>query len=74
MPNDDLTIGQLSAELTRNCPAPVPTWKARKVVDAVGGQVRRVGLYRLVPRSLIPAIVEELERTGWFDREDVPCA
>lgn len=69
--NDGLTIGELSEELSREYSVPVPTWKARRVVDTVGGDVRRIGQYRVVPRSLIPAIVAELERSGWFHRQGV---
>lgn len=74
MSGDVLTIGQLSETLTESCPVAVPTWKARRVVDAIAPNLPRVVNYRVVPKTLIPAIVEELERQGWFDKGATSCS
>ncbi len=40
-----------------------PNWLVRRIVDDLGG-VPRIGGRRIVPRSLLPAIVAELEKRG----------
>jgi hypothetical protein len=55
-----LTIGQI-AEIYG-----VPAWKIRRVVDSIGADIPRIGLYRCVPRDLLGTIVAELQRQGWF--------
>jgi len=64
MPHDKthLTIGELAALLGR------PQWEIRKVVDALG-PVPRAGLYRLVPRDLLPKIKAALDA-----RKESACA
>lgn len=43
----------------------VPVWQLRRVIDALGGEaIPRAGLYRLVPRSMLPRIEDELRRRG----------
>lgn len=74
MPEDVLTIPQLADELTRQADKLVPSWKARRVVDAIAPDLPRVVNYRLIPRSMIPAILEELERQGWFKRGTSTCS
>lgn len=49
-----LTIGQLADLLNE------PLWKVRREVDALGVDIPRAGLYRLVPRDLVPRLVERL--------------
>ena len=49
-----LTIGQLADELQQ------PEWKVRRIVDSLGQDIPRAGLYRLVPRSLIPTVAASL--------------
>jgi hypothetical protein len=51
-----LTIGQL-ADLLHE-----PEWKVRREVDALGVEIPRAGLYRLVPRELVPRLVEQLDQ------------
>jgi hypothetical protein len=52
--NLNLTVGQLANLLG------APQWRIRRVVDSLECEVPRAGLYRLVPRNLIPAIAERL--------------
>jgi hypothetical protein len=54
-----LTVGQLAERFS------IPEWLARRVVDALGADVPRAGLYRLVPRSLLGKIEAELRRRGY---------
>ena len=55
-----LTVGELAMELE------VPVWKIRRVVDAIGNGIPRVGQYRVIPRQLVEKVRGELERTGWL--------
>jgi hypothetical protein len=73
MPEDVLTVPQLAEELTRQTETLVPDWKARRVVDALAPNLPRVVNYRLIPRTMVPAIIQELTRQGWFDRGTAPC-
>jgi len=45
-----LTTGEIAEALG------VPVWLARRVVDGLGEDIPRAGLYRLVPRELLPKI------------------
>lgn len=49
-----LTVGQIADIYSE------PTWKVRRVVDGLGVEIPRAGLYRLVPRDLLPRIGAEL--------------
>ena len=54
-----LTIGELAKRFRR------PEWKIRRVVDSLNCDVPRIGLYRVIPVDLLPAIIERLrERTA----------
>jgi hypothetical protein len=44
----------------------IPYWKARRVADALGASVLRVGLYRAVPAALLGRFERELRRRGWL--------
>jgi hypothetical protein len=55
-----LTIGQI-ADIYG-----VPGWKIRRVVDSLGVDIPRVGLYRLVPRELLGMIAAELQAQDWL--------
>lgn len=67
MPNSTLlTIPQAAEAVSQACGVFVPDWKVRRVVDALGTEVHRAGLYRLVPRSMIGDIIKELRRQGWL--------
>jgi hypothetical protein len=44
----------------------IADWQVRRVVDALGKEIPRAGLYRLVPRSLLASVATELERRGWM--------
>jgi len=55
-----LTIGEVATIYD------VPSWKIRRVVDAIDAEIPRVGLYRMVPRPLLGVIAEDLQRQGWL--------
>jgi hypothetical protein len=61
----NITTGALAAELG------VPVWRVRRAVDALAVQCPRAGLYRLIPRTLIPAIQALLEKRR---AEEAACA
>jgi hypothetical protein len=65
--NPHLTTGEIAAHFE------VKSWQARRAVDALGQAIPRAGLYRLVPRDLLPQIEAELRRKGWL-REEVTVA
>jgi hypothetical protein len=54
-----LTIGEIAQLFD------LPTWKVRRAVDALGVEIQRAGLYRIVPRDLLGKIAAEIERRGW---------
>jgi hypothetical protein len=60
----NLTIGQI-AEIFG-----IPSWKIRRVVDSLGVDIPRVGLYRLVPRELLGSIAVKLRDDGWLSRPE----
>jgi hypothetical protein len=57
-----LTIGQLAARYG------IADWQARRAVDAIGGEIPRAGLYRLVPCSLLGRVERELKTRGYLTR------
>jgi hypothetical protein len=58
-----LTTGELAAHFGR------PGWQIRNAVDALDIPIPRAGLYRLVPRELLPHIEAELRRRGYLPEE-----
>ncbi len=56
-PTSHLTVGQV-AEIFQ-----APAWKIRRIVDSLGAEIPRAGLYRLVPRSMLAAIGAKLQET-----------
>jgi hypothetical protein len=55
-----LTIGQIAAIYG------VPAWKIRRVVDSLGVEIPRIGLYRSIPRELLGMIAAELQSQDWL--------
>lgn len=53
-----ITIGDLAR---RYC---VPAWQVRRIVDRLGTDIPRAGLYRLVPLDLLPAIEQRLHKSN----------
>jgi hypothetical protein len=51
-----LTTGEIAAKLG------VPGWAVRRAVDALGEDIPRAGLYRLVPSYLLARIKTEIEK------------
>jgi hypothetical protein len=49
-----LTVGQVADFFQ------TPEWRIRRIVDSMGADIPRAGLYRLIPRSLLPAIGAKL--------------
>jgi hypothetical protein len=45
-------------------------WQVRRVVDSLGEQIPRAGLYRLVPRTLLDRIGTELRKRGYLPTEE----
>jgi hypothetical protein len=68
MADTHLTTGDIAAELG------VPIWRVRRAVDALCLACPRAGLYRLIPRELIPQIREELGRRPAPPKEVLPHA
>jgi hypothetical protein len=54
MPVRLLTVGQIARDLQQ------PEWKIRRIVDSLGVEIVRAGLYRLVNANLLPKIKESL--------------
>lgn len=48
----------------------VKAGKIRVVTDTLGDLVQRVGPYRVIPRTALPAIMAELARRGWLPTEE----
>jgi hypothetical protein len=48
----------------------VPCWAVRRVIDALGGDVPRAGLYRLIPCDLLGRVKEKLREAGYLRREE----
>jgi hypothetical protein len=44
----------------------IAIWQVRRAVDALGVLIPRIGLYRAVPRRLLPRLRRELRRRGWL--------
>jgi hypothetical protein len=51
-----LTVGQV-AEIFQ-----APEWKVRRIVDSLGAEIPRAGLYRLIPRPMLTAIGAKLQQ------------
>jgi len=66
---DLLTVGNL-AEIFG-----VEQWRVRRAVDSIECGMRRVGLYRLIPRSQLATVAAELQRRRWLPQaqEAAPC-
>jgi hypothetical protein len=58
-----LTTGEVAAMYG------VRVWQARRAADALGHEIPRAGLYRLIPRGLLGPLEEELKRRGWLPAE-----
>jgi hypothetical protein len=55
-PETHVTVGHLARQLG------APPWSVRRAVDALGEDIPRAGLYRLVPVVLVDRVREELRR------------
>ncbi len=49
-----LTVGEVAGIFD------APPWKIRKIVDSLDVEIPRAGLYRLIPRGLLPRIGSQL--------------
>ena len=54
----DLTVGQVADFFG------APDWRVRRIVDSLGIEIARAGHYRLIPRTLLPAIAAKLGGTN----------
>lgn len=63
MAANHLTIGEVASLFD------LPAWKIRKAVDSLNAEIPRAGQYRLVPRPLLGALANELQRRGWLPVE-----
>ncbi len=52
----------------------IAAWQARRAVDALGVQLPRAGLYRLIPSDLLPRLEEELRRRGYLSEGEAARA
>lgn len=51
----------------------VPEWKVRRLFqDGTLPDPGRVGLYRAIPRSWFPRIIDELRNRGWLPADGTP--
>lgn len=57
--SDVMTSGEVAAMFSQ------PVWRITRVVDSIGG-ASRFGGKRVIPKSLLPAIVTELGRRKWL--------
>jgi hypothetical protein len=53
-----LTVGQVAEIFGAS------EWKIRRIVDSFGVEIPRAGLYRLIPRSMLPNIGARLQPSG----------
>ena len=53
--SDFFTIGQIAEHYHE------PEWRIRRIVDSLGAEIPRAGLYRLVPRSMLAEIGAKLQ-------------
>ena len=60
MSNPHLTVGE-TARLYD-----VAQWRIRKIVDELDADIPRAGMYRLIPRHLLPTIAIKLQERGWL--------
>jgi hypothetical protein len=63
-----LTVGQV-AKFSGAEP-----WQIRRVVDSLPMPVQRIGQNRIIERSQLPAVLNELERRGWLPRQEAAHA
>ena len=56
MSKTHLTVGEVASIYD------APAWLVRRVVDSLGVEIPRIGQYRLIPRSELPAIGIEIQR------------
>jgi hypothetical protein len=61
-----LTVGQVADFFQ------APEWRIRKIVDSMGADIPRAGGYRLIARSLLPAIGAKLQASA--PAQEVPHA
>jgi hypothetical protein len=50
-----------------------PAWLVRRIVDGLGADVPRAGLYRIVPVELLPRVEAALREAGYLHAEVAPC-
>ena len=60
MSSQHLTVGEVARLFS------VDDWRVRRVVDGLDSELPRAGLYRLIPRHLLPTIAIELSHRGWL--------
>jgi len=60
-----LTTGQVAAFYG------VPEWRIRRIVDSLDCDIPRAGLYRMIPRDVLPAIAARLHDKAVV--EAAPC-
>lgn len=51
----------------------VGVWNIRRALDRMGVTVPRMGVYRIIPAELVPALRAALEERGILPREEVPA-
>jgi len=59
-----LTVGEIAVIFA------APAWKIRQVVDSLGTEIQRAGLYRMIPREALPEIAAKIQGKA---AEAVPC-
>lgn len=69
MEQTHFTIGAIG----RNYTPKAPDWLVRRVVDALGVPIPRVGTYRFVPAALLPRIDAVLRSKGYTPRVEEVC-
>jgi hypothetical protein len=58
-----------TAEISRILGA--KSWQVRRAVDALGLQIPRAGLYRLIPSEMLELVEAELRRRGYLSAQEV---
>jgi hypothetical protein len=54
-----------TSEIAERFPG-VAGWQVRRTLDGMGLEIPRAGLYRLVPKELLPQVEAELRRRGYL--------
>ncbi len=65
-----LTMAGVADSIKQQHGTSIPVWKLRRVIDSLAGSggivVERMAQYRVLSAEDVPAVISELQRTGWL--------